>query len=185
MGGSAPDRATEMPDWPFPHPSRGTCRAGCERYGACHCGCGRATTISVLTDAEHDRFKGRPFVFTSGHHARVFRRHGGAWTKRGVSADRVRPLIFWLRDRLGSIRAVAEALGVPESTVRGYVYKRRLKRVPPEAAHAVSELVLLHRPQSADPLSRWELDELTRWRQQRSHRPAARATRSDTQRRRG
>lgn len=56
------------------------------------------------------------------------------------------------------MRAVAEALGIPESTVRGYVYKRRLKRVPPEAAHAVSELVLLHRPQSADPLSQWELD---------------------------
>ena len=119
---TADDSATIEPDWPFPHPSRGTCRPGCERYGACHCGCGQTTTISVLTDAEHDRFKGRPFVFVSGHHARVFRRHGGGWTRHGVDAERVRPLIFRLRDRLGSIRAVADALGMPESTVRGYVY---------------------------------------------------------------
>lgn len=136
-------------------------------------------------DAEHDRLKGRPFVFASGHHARVFRRRGGAWTRHGVSADRIRPLVFWLRDRLGSIRAVAEALGMPESTVRGYVYKRRLKRVPPEAAHAVTELVLLHRPTGADPLSQWELDELTRWRQRRNHRPAAMTRESVAQQRRG
>jgi hypothetical protein len=59
-------------------------------------------------------------------------------------------MVFWLRDHLGSIRAVAETLHLPESTVRGYAYKRDLKRIPPESARAIIGAVLAHRPNHSE-----------------------------------
>ena len=129
-----------MTTWDFDHPPRGTCRPGCPLHGRCHCGCGRSTRISVQTD-ENGRHKGMPHVFSAGHHMRLFHPRAGAYRRSGVDVERVRPLIYWLRDRHGSMRAVAESLGMRESTLRGYAYKQRLKRVPPEAALRISRAV--------------------------------------------
>jgi hypothetical protein len=46
-------------------------------------------------------------------------------------------------------------LQVPESTVRGYVYNRRRKRVPPDTARKIVTLVLAYR-KAAGPLDIWE-----------------------------
>lgn len=54
-------------------------------------------------------------------------------------------MLFWLRDRHGSMRAVAMLLRMPEGTVRGYAYNQRRKRVPPDAARRIAALVLAHR----------------------------------------
>jgi hypothetical protein len=86
-----------------------------------------------------------PHVFTAGHHLRVLHPRVGAFARTGVEVERVRPLIFWLRDRHGSIRAVAERIGVRESTLRGYAYKQGLKRVPPEVAARITRHVLAFR----------------------------------------
>jgi hypothetical protein len=67
------------------------------------------------------------------------------WSRNGVGVERIRPLVFWLRDRHGSIRAVATLLQMPEGTLRGYVYNTKRKRVPPHAARKIVALVLAHR----------------------------------------
>lgn len=109
-----------------------------------------------------------------GHRARVFITGGGAWTARGVDISRVRPLLVWLRTKHGSVKAVAQLLGMPVSTVRGYMYKSSIQRVPGPAAEAIASSVLAHRSRRPDPLaSQWELDEVTRWRAQRSSRSDA------------
>jgi hypothetical protein len=69
--------------------------------------------------------------------------------------ERVRPLIRWLRVQHGSVRAVAELLSMPESTLRGYLYNAKRKRVPPEAAQRIVALTLAHRRQTR-PLELWE-----------------------------
>jgi hypothetical protein len=77
------------------------------------------------------------------------------WSRRGVEVERVRPLLFWLREQHGSMRAVALLLRMPEATIRGYVYNRRRKRVPPDAARTIVRLVLAHR-KARSPLDTWE-----------------------------
>jgi hypothetical protein len=75
----------------------------------------------------------------------------------GTVADRIgrrAVLVVGLRDRHGSIRAVAGLLQMPEATLRGHVYNRRRKRVP-QAAKRISDLVLSHRKR-ADSLDMWE-----------------------------
>jgi hypothetical protein len=74
-----------------------------------------------------------------------------------VAVEKIRPLLFWLRERHGSMREVAVLLGMPESTVRGYVYNRKRKRVPPQTAQRIARLVLAHRKRSG-PLDLWEED---------------------------
>jgi hypothetical protein len=91
----------------------------------------------------------------SGHQLRVVHPRAGIWSRNGVPVERVRPLLFWLRERLGSIRAVAVLAGIPEATVRGYAYNRKRKRVPPEAARRIAGLVLAYRKRSG-PLDVWE-----------------------------
>jgi hypothetical protein len=142
-------------DWPFSHPPRGTCAAGCPSYGRCHCGCGGRPTLSQITHERLGRTAGRPFTFVSGHQLRVAHPRAGIWSRNGVPVEQVRPLIFWLRDRLGSVRAVAVMLQMPEATVRGYVYNSRRKRVPPHAAKRIVRLVLAHRKPNG-PLDIWE-----------------------------
>ncbi|MGH2658907.1 MAG: hypothetical protein ACRDHS_04395 [Actinomycetota bacterium] len=63
--------------------------------------------------------------------------------------------MFWLRDRLGSMRAVATLLQIPEATIRGYAYNTKRKRVPPQAARKIATLVLAHRKPTG-PLDLWE-----------------------------
>jgi hypothetical protein len=53
------------------------------------------------------RRKGRPFTFVPGHQQRIAHPRAGIWSRNGVPVDRVRPMLFWLRDRNGSMRAVA------------------------------------------------------------------------------
>jgi hypothetical protein len=104
---------------------------------------------------EQRRVKGRPFTFVSGHQARVRHPRAGIWSRNGVPVETVRPFLLWLRERHGSIRAVAELLGMPEGTVRGYVYNRKRKRVPPRPARRIVDLVLAHRSRGG-PLDLWE-----------------------------
>ena len=122
--------------WGFPHPTRGTCIVGCRSYGHCHCGCGGRPKRSEVTYVTGSRYRGRPYVFLSGHHLRVVHPRAGTWSKNGVPIERIRPLILWLRERHGSMRAVAELLAMPESTLRGHVYNTKRKRVPPATAGA-------------------------------------------------
>ncbi|CAN5685466.1 hypothetical protein BH18ACT17_BH18ACT17_02290 [soil metagenome] len=67
----------------------------------------------------------------------------------------MRPLVEWLRMRHGSLRAVGELLDVPPSTLRGYLYKQDIRRVPVTTAEAIVSAVLAHRPHEPRA-SRWE-----------------------------
>lgn len=144
-----------VPSWPFDHPPRGTCRRGCAMYARCHCGCAQRPRISKVTYEAGERYRGEPYVFVAGHHVRLFHPRAGAWSRHGVPVERIRPLLLWLRSRHGSVRATAELLQIPEATVRGYMYNRKRKHVPPDAAAAIVSLVLAHR-RATDPLSSWK-----------------------------
>jgi hypothetical protein len=143
--------------WPYMHPPKGTCVPGCQRYGLCHCGCARRPRVSQVTFAPEHRYADRPFVFVSGHHARVFRRLGAPWSKSGVPVESVRPLLAWLHTRHGTWDAVAELLGIPTSTIKGYANNRKRRSVPPEAARRIQRLVLAHRKRGT-LLDRWETE---------------------------
>lgn len=143
------------PDWPFPHPTRGTCVPGCSSYGACHCGCGARPKLSHITVLSAHRVAGQPFTFVSGHQLWVIHPHAGIWSKTGVPIEQIRPLLFWLRERHGSIKAVAIMLDTPEATIRGYAYNTKRERVPPDTARRIVNLVLAHRKQPR-LLDTWE-----------------------------
>jgi len=148
------DGETETP-WPHSHPPRGTCEPGCPLYGRCHCGCGARPKLSQVTFASAGRVAGRPFTFVPGHQLRVLHPRAGTWSRNGVPVEAIRPLLFWLREQHGSMRAVALLLRIPEATIHGYAYNQRRKRVPPDAAQVIVRLVLAHRkPRS--PLDVWE-----------------------------
>jgi hypothetical protein len=153
----APARTRADRPWTFPHPPRGTCVPGCASYGRCHCGCDGRPTTNAATHPASGREKGRPFTFVAGHQARVLDVRAGTWSRNGVAVDRIKPLLLWLRERHGSIREVATVLGMPEATVRGYVYNRKRKRVPPESAQRIANTVLAHR-RGWGPLERWDDD---------------------------
>lgn len=149
------DVSNKGSDWPFPHPTRGTCVPDCSSYGTCHCGCGARPKLSHITVLSADRVAGRPFTFVSGHQLRVIHPRAGVWSKNGVPIEKIRPLLFWLRERHGSIKAVAILLDTPEATIRGYAYNTKRKRVPPETARKIANLVLAHR-RKRRPLDMWE-----------------------------
>ena len=145
-------------EWPFPHPAKGTCIPGCSRYGHCHCGCDERPKVSGVSFAKDHRSRGRPFVFRSGHQARVLVCAGfGPWSKSGVPVERVRPLLAWLHERHGTWGAVAQLLGMPTSTIKGYANNRRRRSVPPEAARRIQQLVLAHRKRGT-VLDWWETE---------------------------
>jgi len=146
---------SDPPGWSYPHPPRGTCVPACPAYGRCHCGCDGSPKTSQVTSVQWLRVGGRPFTFVSGHQMRVAHPRAGMWSKRGVPVERVRPFLLWLRQRHGSMRSVAALLDMPEPTVRGYVYNTKRKRVPPEAAKRIADLVLAHRV-GAGPFTTWE-----------------------------
>jgi hypothetical protein len=150
----AEDQPPRSSLWRFPHPARGTCIPSCTSYGRCHCGCGSRPKLSEVTSTKGHRVAGRPFTFVSGHQMRVAHPHAGIWSRNGVPVEKIRPLLFWLRERHGSIRAVATLLQIPEATIRGYVYNTKRKRVPPEAARRIVALVLAHR-KSVGLLDMW------------------------------
>jgi hypothetical protein len=155
-----PDGRTEelhdrLLEWPFDHPARGTCIPGCPSHGRCHCGCGARPKLSQITHEPSRRIAGRPSTFVSGHQLRVTHPRLGIWSRNGVPVERIRPLVFWLRERHGSIRAVAILLEIPEATIRGYVYNTKRKRVPPHTARKIADLVLAHRKQTR-LLDMWE-----------------------------
>jgi hypothetical protein len=142
-------------EWPFDHPAQGTCVPGCSSYGTCHCGCGARPKLSQITFLSSRRVAGRPFTFVSGHQLRVAHPRAGIWSRNGVPVQRIRPLLLWLRERHGSIRAVAILLDTPEATIRGYLYNTKRKRVPPHTARKIADLVLAHRKQTR-LLDTWE-----------------------------
>lgn len=141
--------------WPFDHPPRGSCPPGCPAFGLCHCGCGVRPRPSAITDPASGRVAGRPSTFAAGHHVRVRHPRAGCWSRDGVEVERVRPLLFWLRLKHGTVRRVALMLEMPEGTLRGYLYNRKRRRVPPAAARRIVNLVLAHR-KPAGPLDIWE-----------------------------
>lgn len=142
--------------WGFDHPPVGTCTPGCRLYGRCHCGCGEQPTVAPANFQRASRVKGRPYAFRQGHQARIVARQGGIWSRRGVPVERVRPLLEWLHQRHGTWREVGVLLRMPTSTIKGHANNRRRKRVPPEAAKRIQELVLAHRPRARSLLDRWE-----------------------------
>ena len=154
-GRAAPTPNDDGLRWPFLHPRHGTCVEGCPSFGWCHCGCSGRPKISHVTYAAGSRYRDRPYVFVPGHHLRVAHARAGSWSRNGVEFERIRPLVFWLRERYGSMRAVAVALEVPESTLRGYVYNTKRKRVPQPTAKRIVSTVLAHR-RVVDPFDRWE-----------------------------
>jgi hypothetical protein len=141
--------------WGYAHPPAGTCTPGCPMYRRCHCGCGGSPTISPATFEPKSRVKGRPYVFRCGHQARVLVRGGGHWSARGIPVEKVRPLLAWLHDRHGTWGKVAMLLRMPVSTVKGYANNSRRRRVPPEAARRIQQLVLTHRARGT-ALDQWE-----------------------------
>ena len=141
--------------WAFLHPPHGTCVEGCPAFGTCHCGCAGRPKRSAVTYAAGSRYRDRPYVFVPGHHLRVVHPRAGSWSRNGVEVEKIRPLLLWLRERHGSIRAVAAILEVPESTLRGYVYNTKRKRVPAPAAKRIVSVVLAHR-RPVDPFETWE-----------------------------
>jgi len=143
------------PGWQYTHPPLGTCSDPCPQYGWCHCGCGERPTLAKNTLGQSHRVRGEPFIFRAGHHARVFRRQAGHWSKRGVPVERVRPLLVWLHDRHATWASVAELLQMPTSTIKGYANNSARRRVPPESAQRIQQLVLAHR-KPATFLSQWE-----------------------------
>jgi hypothetical protein len=136
-----PGAGVEAVRWSYSHGPRGTCSLGCPVHGRCHCGCGARTSIARTTVAPRAMRANEPFVFKAGHHLRVQHPRAGAFSRDGVDVERVRPLIFWLRDRHGTMRDVADALGIAESTLRGYAYKQGLKRIPSSRARAIAVAV--------------------------------------------
>jgi hypothetical protein len=142
-------------EWRFAHPPRGTCIPGCPQFGTCHCGCGARPKLSQTTFEPTGRVKGRPFIFVPGHQLRVLHPRVGIWAKNGVPVEDIRPFVLWLRERHGTIRAVAVLLEIPESTLRGYVYNTKRKRVPPQTASRIVTLVLAHRKRTG-ALDMWE-----------------------------
>jgi hypothetical protein len=143
--------------WRFQHPPIGTCVNVCPSYGECHCGCGQYPQRSSVTFEKGYRVEGEPYVFRSGHHIRVFPRHAGHWSKNGVPVEKVRPLLAWLHKRHGTWEAVAELLRMPVGTVKGYANNSKRRRVPPESARRIQELVLAHRKRRSW-LDQWEIE---------------------------
>jgi hypothetical protein len=113
--------------------------------------------VAPATFQRANRVKGRPFVFRAGHHTRVVPRKGGVWSRNGIPVDRVRPLLVWLHERHGTWSEVAMLLRMPASTIKGYVNNSRRKRIPPEAARRIQQLVLAHRHRGSS-LDQWETE---------------------------
>lgn len=102
--------------------------------------------------------RGRPYTFRAGHQARVLLRHGGGhWSKRGVPVARIQPLLAWLHERHGTWQEVAVLLRMPMSTIKGYANNAHRRRVPPEAAYRIQQLVLAHRRRES-VLDQWECE---------------------------
>jgi hypothetical protein len=70
--------------------------------------------------------------------------------------DRIRPLLAWLHQRHGTWNEVALLLRMPMSTIKGYANNSRRKRIPPESARRIQQLVLAHRPKATSLLDQWE-----------------------------
>lgn len=143
--------------WGYTHPPTGTCTPGCRLYGRCHCGCGEPPSLSVATVVMESRVQGRPFAFRRGHQARVLVRGGGHWSRRGIPVCKVRPLLAWLHQRHGTWDEVAALLRMSTSTIKGYANNTRRRRVPPEAARRIQQLVMAHRPRRS-VLDQWETE---------------------------
>ncbi|MEX0991436.1 MAG: hypothetical protein WD004_04105 [Actinomycetota bacterium] len=111
-----------------------------------------------MTFQRGHRYAGEPYVFRSGHHARVFPRQAGVWSRRGVEVERVRPLLAWLHERYGDWRTVAMLLDMPVSTLKGHANNSKRKRVPPDTAARIQRLVLSHR-RGRSWIDQWEVDE--------------------------
>jgi hypothetical protein len=155
IGARAPSEGPERSPWTFLHPPHGTCVTGCALYERCHCGCGGVPTRSAVTYVRGSRYRDQPYVFLVGHHMRVMHPRAGAWSRRGVPVDEVRPLLRWLRQRHGGLRAVADLVEVPEATLHGYLFNTKRKTVPPATAKRIVTVVLAHKRPS-NPLDSWE-----------------------------
>lgn len=144
----------------WPHPGRGTCVPGCPLWGLCHCGCGVPTSLAGQSrlDGRGEAIRGRPLVWVHGHAARWRRAGGGIpWSRRGIPAQRLRPLVEFLVRTYGTQRATAQLAGVSEASV-SLLLRGRTHRVSPPLARRIVDLVLVSR-RPRDPVATFELAE--------------------------
>lgn len=164
------------------HPGRGTCVPGCPLWGGCHCGCGSSTSLAVQNrlNGRGKAVRGRPLLWVHGHAARWRQTGGGAaWTRRGIPAERVRPLAEFLVRLYGTQRAAAQLAGVSESSL-SLLRKGGIRRVSPPLAQRIVDLVLASR-RPRDPMATFELEVPRRLAtvRERKATPAPRPSRED------
>lgn len=143
----------------WPHPGRGTCVPGCPLWGRCHCGCGSTTSLAAQSrlNGRGEAVRGRPLIWVHGHATRWRRAGGGPpWSRRGVPAGRVRPLVEFLVRLYGTQRAVAQLAGVSEASI-SLLRRGRGGRVTPSVARRIVGLVLISR-RPRDPVATFEVE---------------------------
>jgi len=116
----------------------GTCVPECPWYGTCHCGCGRETRPYAAHTKQ--RFThGLCCINANGH--RISQSSPGHWGTHGVDVDRIRPLLAWLREELGTYAAVGTVTSIPAASVSS-IMNKPVKRVSPRTASKVVAGVL-------------------------------------------
>jgi hypothetical protein len=112
-------------------------------FGLCHCGCEMPTSIARQHINRDGATRGLPRVFVSGHARKVLRYDcRGPLTRSGVPAQRVGQLVLFLRNEYGTWQATAEAVGIPEATLRMTV--RRNIHASRRVALCVVEAIRVH-----------------------------------------
>src|SRR6266540_766368 len=149
-------------DWPYDHPTRGTCVPECPMYGTCHCGCGEATSVARQNDRHRQVARGHHYIFRHSHSLvsrAIWRSMAGNpanWHTYEVPLERVRPLAEFLWHRYG-LEKGADVAGIHFSTLYAVLTARQGKRaVRNQTARKIVNAVLAHR-KPGDPLSVFDM----------------------------
>lgn len=154
-------------DFVLHSPPHGVCPSTrCPRYGVCHCGCGSPTRIVQRTERTRNRIANEPLQWLWPAHApqvseraptprMIEGRQRGGRNRRTVDRERVRPLVEFLVQRLGSRAKVAEWCQLHRATIDRLLWPSSTQPVLARTARAVSEGVLAlreERNERFDPL---------------------------------